>query len=111
MIEVVNIRGLVEKFPNWYMDPDYLYIGVGSPWATPFKIGPDGSRVDVIRKYKEYARKAKMFQEAIENLLFLEKKLVCRCAPRGCHGDFLKFWQEEYVKIMIEDEEDEEICD
>ncbi len=111
MIEVVNLRGLINEFPDWYMDPAFLYIGRGSIWGNPFKIGKNGSRTDVIQKYKEYARKTYIFQEAIENLLFLEKKLVCYCAPRACHGDFLKFWQEEYIKIMIEDTEDEEICD
>lgn len=111
MIEVVNLRGLVEEFPNWYMNPTFLYIGRGSIWGNPFKIGPDGSRTEVIRKYKEYARRLPLFNDAIERMLFLEKKLVCYCAPRACHGDFLKFWQEEYVKIMLGEEEDEEDVD
>ncbi len=108
MIEVVNLRGLIVEFPDWYMDPTFLYVGVGSPWENPFKIGKNGSRTNVIHKYKEYARKLPMFNDAIEGMLFLEKKLVCYCAPRACHGDFLKFWQEEYVKIMLKDEEGDE---
>ncbi len=111
MIQVVNLRGLINEFPDWYMDPTFLYIGRGSVWENPFKIGKDGSRIVVVQKYKEYARKTKIFQEAIEKLLFAEKKLVCYHAPRMGHGDFLKFWQEEYIKIMLEDEEDEKICD
>ena len=38
---VVNLRK--ERFD--------VYIGRGSKWGNPFRIGADGDRVEVIRKY------------------------------------------------------------
>lgn len=35
-------------------EPYDVYIGRGSKWGNPFKIGPDGSRADVIAKYCDY---------------------------------------------------------
>jgi hypothetical protein len=58
-----------------------VYIGRGSPWGNPFKIGPDGSRDDVCDR----------FEREVLPILYLEplrgKDLVCFCAPKRCHGD------------------------
>jgi hypothetical protein len=32
--------------------PDAVYIGRGSKWGNPFKIGPDGSRYDVCEAFE-----------------------------------------------------------
>ena len=31
-----------------------VYIGRGSKWGNPFKIGEDGDRHEVIQKYRDY---------------------------------------------------------
>ena len=31
-----------------------VYIGRGSMWGNPFRIGPDGTRIEVIKKYEKY---------------------------------------------------------
>lgn len=31
--------------------PNDVYIGRGSKWGNPFKIGPHGDREDVVRRY------------------------------------------------------------
>ncbi len=65
-----------------------VYIGRGSAWGNPFRIGVDGDRAEVIRKFREYAEAV-----ILENPDWLEplvsKDMVCYCAPLACHGDVL----------------------
>lgn len=69
--------------------PDnYVYIGRPSKWGNPFVVGKDGTRAEVIRKYKEYLMSN---ESLLKDLHELEgKTLVCWCAPRPCHGDVLR---------------------
>lgn len=58
-----------------------VYIGRGSPWGNPFKIGINGNRDEVCDKFGAH----------ILPILDIEplrgKNLVCFCAPLRCHGD------------------------
>jgi len=65
-----------------------VYIGRPSKWGNPFVIGKDGTREEVIAKYRTWllAQPAKV--EAVKREL-AGKDLVCFCAPKGCHGDVL----------------------
>ena len=72
-----------------------VYIGRGSKWGNPFKIGQDGSRADVIRKYEEYLIKRDDLMYALHELE--GKTLVCFCKPQACHGDVLKKYVDEGV--------------
>lgn len=65
-----------------------VYIGRPSKWGNPFVIGKDGTREEVIAKYRVWllAQPAKV--EAVKHELS-GKDLVCFCAPKGCHGDVL----------------------
>lgn len=71
--------------------PDVVYIGRPGKWGNPFKIGPHGSREDVIRKYKEWITSTPeglaLLAEARVELK--GKKLGCHCAPLPCHGHVL----------------------
>ena len=85
--KVVNIR---------FQDHD-IYIGRGSKWGNPFKIGKDGNRKEVIDKYEEYIRKR---PELLKDLNELKnKKLGCYCFPLPCHGEVL-------IKLIEEKEND-----
>lgn len=66
---------------------DDVYIGRGSVWGNPFVIGKDGTREDVIWKYKEYFLKQEQLVSRVSELK--GKTLVCYCKPQACHGDFL----------------------
>ena len=74
---------------------DGIYIGRAAPrlglkrsiWANPFKIGPDGSRAEVIAKYEAYLRARPELLALIPELK--GKTLLCYCAPEPCHGDVL----------------------
>jgi hypothetical protein len=88
---VVNMKGHRD-------DPafsDVIYVGramhrggwrlAASPLANPFRLGPDGSRAEVVARYREYLL-------ARPDLLALlpalrGKRLGCWCAPLECHAD------------------------
>lgn len=63
-----------------------VYIGRGGPWGNPYKIGKDGTREEVIEKY----RASLTPERIIEIKLKLKGKILgCFCAPKPCHGDVL----------------------
>jgi hypothetical protein len=64
-----------------------VYIGRPSKWGNPFVIGKDGSREDVVRKYREWILTQ---DDLLKDLQELKgKTLGCFCAPQACHGDVL----------------------
>jgi len=67
---------------------DAVYIGRPSKWGNPFVIGKDGTRGEVIAKYREWIEsQPDLVRQAREELR--GKNLVCFCAPKACHGDVL----------------------
>ena len=64
-----------------------VYIGRPSKWGSPYSIGKDGSRKDVIEKYRKYLLSNK---KLLNDLHELEGKILgCWCKPKPCHGDVL----------------------
>ncbi len=90
--KVIHIRDAPQ---GWKNNPEYVYIGRGSPWGNPFRIGDpsqeDGiisnrgrlDRADVIQLFKTHTLPGLMKQIH----LLRGKILVCFCAPQDCHGD------------------------
>jgi hypothetical protein len=75
-------------------EPFDVYIGRAcqnypedSIFANVFKIGRDGTRHEVIEKYRNYAENSPAIREALECLR--GKTLGCWCKPEECHGDVL----------------------
>ena len=64
-----------------------IYIGRGSRWGNPFRIGPDANRADVVAKHEAWLRGRHDLLRAIGELRGHD--LVCFCAPAPCHGDLL----------------------
>jgi Domain of unknown function (DUF4326) len=64
-----------------------VYIGRGSKWGNPFKIGQHGDRAAAIAKHETWLRVQHDLLRSIEELR--GKDLVCFCAPAACHGDLL----------------------
>lgn len=65
-----------------------VYIGRPSPWGNPFAIGKDGTRAEVIDKYRRWLKgQPKLIDAARRELA--GKYLVCFCWPAPCHGDVL----------------------
>lgn len=65
-----------------------VYIGRPGPWGNRFRIGRDGDRTEVIRKYERWIRaRPELVARAKRELR--GKVLGCFCAPLPCHGDVL----------------------
>ena len=97
-IELVNVRGMEANAQS------VVYIGracagwKGSVLGNPFQIGKEGSREEVIEKYRHWLW-ARMQEEGevkkeIMRLASLyaegkKIKLGCWCFPQGCHGEIV----------------------
>ena len=75
------------------------YIGRPSLLGNPFAIGRDGTRDEVIAKYREwlwdeYQNDVSGISSELKRLAALAQSgdltLVCWCAPLPCHGDVIK---------------------
>jgi hypothetical protein len=74
-------------------EPHDVYIGrpcrgrPGSVWANPFKVGRDGTRAEVIAKYRAMLLGRPDLLARLPELR--GKVLGCWCKPEACHGDVL----------------------
>jgi hypothetical protein len=64
-----------------------VYIGRPSRWGNPFRIGRDGTRRQVIRKYEAWLLSQPNLLDELKELK--GKVLGCWCKPKACHGDIL----------------------
>lgn len=65
-----------------------VYIGRPSKWGNPFTIGRDGTREEVIEKYRNYVLNERT--DLLYCLYELKGKVLgCWCTPEACHGDVL----------------------
>lgn len=91
---------------GWRMPPDTIYVGRGSKWGNPFKIGsefvrpkmtPGGGQIantvydnaHAVRLYERFtAHEVRIQIEAYQQLR--GKNLACWCAlDKPCHADIL----------------------
>ena len=64
-----------------------VYIGRPSVWGNPFEIGRDGTREQVIARYRAWVRTQPDLMARLPELR--GKTLGCWCAPHACHGEIL----------------------
>ena len=64
-----------------------VYVGRPSKWGNPFAIGRDGTRDQVIAKYRNYILNSPQLLAQLGELK--GKTLGCWCSPKACHGDVL----------------------
>jgi hypothetical protein len=64
-----------------------VYIGRGSKWGNPFRIGEHGDRATVIARHEAWLRDQHHLLRELGELR--RRDLVCFCAPAACHGDLL----------------------
>lgn len=82
-------RGRVVHCKREFYD---IYIGRGQGgeqtfWGNPYIIGKDGTREEVIAKYRTYIMGS---EEHMKRISELEGKILgCWCTPAPCHGDVL----------------------
>jgi hypothetical protein len=81
ILKVVNIN-----------EPYDVYIGRNivygdNKWGNPFRIGQDGTRKEVIEKYRTWIWQQK---DLLSEMLSLDgKTLGCHCKPKSCHGEVI----------------------
>jgi hypothetical protein len=61
--------------------------GIEGKWGNPFIIGKDGTRKEVIQKYREWIVKQPELMASLGELK--GKRLGCWCGNQACHGDVL----------------------
>lgn len=87
---VVNLKGHRDD-PSF---ADVVYVGraarrggwqlAASPLANPFRPGPDGTRAEVVAKYREYLLGRPDLLALLPALR--GRRLGCWCAPQPCHA-------------------------
>jgi hypothetical protein len=92
MPEILNLRGRGGVVPT-----GAVYVGgrlyrgpwrlPASKWANPFKIGRDGTREEVIAKYRAWLVQQPELMATLPELQ--GKDLACWCAPEPCHAEVL----------------------
>jgi hypothetical protein len=76
-----------ERVVNLRQERYDLYIGRPSLFGNPFRIGPDGTRKEVLERYEAHVRASPQIMAHIPMLRGLT--LGCYCKPKACHGDVL----------------------
>lgn len=84
--KVLNMRSVTDD-----QFKDATRIDRTTKWGNPFVIGKDGTREEVIKKYRSYLVKGLRYGKFThEELAALHgHDLLCWCAPEPCHGDVL----------------------
>lgn len=71
------------NYPN-----DAVLIDRTTEFGNLFIIGKDGDRKEVISKHIRYVDQHPELKQRIKEILY-NKDLLCHCAPKPCHGDYL----------------------
>ena len=84
MTKVVNMRHRDRALNH---PTRFTYIGRPSKWGNPFVVGRDGTREEVVAKYRVYIlQKPELLADLPE---LAGRELGCWCVPLACHGDVL----------------------
>jgi Domain of unknown function (DUF4326) len=93
MIQVLSLRGCGG------VRPVGVYVGRPSALGNPFLVGRDGTREDVIARYRQWLRaqwrRGGAVRQELEWLAAQYRRdgqltLLCWCAPRLCHADVVR---------------------
>lgn len=84
-----------------------VYIGRGSKWGNPFPMRDESQRAHVCELHRQHLN-----QQIIDGVITREevaalhgKDLMCFCAPKQCHGDYLaQVAADAYAEIQQEQE-------
>jgi hypothetical protein len=77
-------KGLNARKVGKHSSATQVYIGRPSKWGNPFVIGRDGSRAEVIAKYRVWIVTQPQLMGALDELH--GRDVVCWCTPLACHG-------------------------
>ena len=75
------------KVVNVNKDPYDVYIGRGTKWGNPFVEGKDGTRKEIIQRFRDWLM---LNDKLMADITDLDgKTLGCHCKPKDCHGDVI----------------------
>lgn len=78
-----------------------VYIGRGSPLGNKFIIGKDGTRDEVVAKYRKWLAKMLIRRDPEIETAFRRLRpddlVMCYCAPEACHGDVVVEFYDELI--------------
>jgi hypothetical protein len=66
-----------------------VYVGRPAKWGNPFVIGRDGTREEVIERYRRWIKEGDGRRLLVHVGELRDRDLVCWCAPRRCHAEVL----------------------
>ena len=72
---------------NCRTEPCDVFIGRATKWGNPYRLGVDGNREEILRRYRRWIMRRPVLLRSLEELR--GKRLGCICAPNPCHGDVL----------------------
>jgi len=103
--KVKHIRPKYNNLKEWTEDSSNVYIArggvvfidkkrfpsVSSNFANPYKVDRDGTRQEVIDKYRKYITQKLENSKSLqyELLMMKGKNLGCWCYPEMCHGNII----------------------
>lgn len=87
MTKIINIKSGA-KYDIYCGRINKTYNLPQSKWANPFVIGKDGTRKEVIEKYRLYINSCPDLLISLKELK--DKILSCWCIPEKCHCEILK---------------------
>ena len=79
--------------------PGQAYVGRPSPLGNPFQLGRDGSRAEVIARYRLWlwarmhdpvSTQSRELEQLLERAQAGQLELLCWCAPLPCHAEVIR---------------------
>ena len=94
MEAVINLKHepkLREAFEYAHVVNNTVLVDRRTKWGNPWRVGHDGSRAEVIARYRaDLWRRIRAGEVALEELAELDGCwLACWCDPEPCHGHVL----------------------
>ena len=107
MRAIVNLKTeprLREEFEYTQVVNSTVLIDRRTKWGNPFRIGRDGSREEVIARYRAHLwRRIRAGEVTLEELAELDGCwLACWCEPLPCHGDVIARAAERATGVLAE---------
>lgn len=85
MVDVINLASCTD-----WGKPGDVRIDRTTKWGNPFRMKSENDRALVCRKYAYWIQSEIAAGHRNINELADAKRLGCWCAPKQCHGDYLK---------------------
>lgn len=79
--------------------PGQVYVGRPSPLGNPFQLGRDGSRAEVIARYRHWlwaqlqvpgSLQLRELEQLLAQAQVGPLELLCWCAPLACHAEVIR---------------------